>query len=52
MQQFAGQVRQQTQVLALSDTYLAFIVVAAMLGLLTFVVAKRTYPPQSVMKQP
>ncbi|PKB91115.1 EmrB/QacA family drug resistance transporter [Ewingella americana] len=51
MQQFAGQVRQQTQVLALSDTYLAFIVVAAMLGLLTFVVAKRTYPPQSVMKQ-
>jgi len=51
IQQFAGQVRQQTQVLALSDTYLAFIVVAAMLGLLTFVVAKRTYPPQSVMKQ-
>lgn len=49
---FSSLVKRQATVLGLADSYLMIIGVAIALALLTILLPKRTYPPQSVVKKP
>ncbi|MEG3135436.1 MFS transporter [Rouxiella sp. T17] len=49
---FSSLVKRQATVLGLADSYLMIIDVAIALALLTILLPKRTYPPQSVVKKP
>lgn len=48
---FSSLVKRQATVLGLADSYLMIIGVAIALALLTILLPKRTYPPQSVVKK-
>lgn len=49
---FSSLVKRQATVLGIADTYLMIIGVAIALALLTALLPKRTYPPQSLIKKP
>lgn len=48
---FSSLVKRQATILGISDSYLMIIGIAIALGLLTLLLPKRTYPPQSLVKK-
>lgn len=48
---FSSLVKRQATILGISDSYLMIIGIAFALGLLTLLLPKRTYPPQSLVKK-
>lgn len=49
---FSSLVNRQATILGISDSYLMIIGVAIALALLTVILPKRTYPPQTLVKKP